>query len=165
MKRIKGVLAVIVGIGLCLSFAIQATGQELRLTVVANQDGYRLAENWFEFLKNESVPFKQTLPAEFEGNKKEKLIVILGGPNEPGGLGDIVRQLLTKEEVEWVGKPGNSRMYLKENVWREGQKVLIFAGSDKETAMKARTGNRAKWIGYLNDWFNIDISTAGLAAY
>jgi hypothetical protein len=76
-----------------------------------------------------------------------------------------VKQLLNKEEAEWVSKPGNARMYLKENVWREGQKVLIFAGADKEAAVKARTGNRAKWIGYLNDWFNIDISTAGLAAY
>ena len=144
MKRVKGVFIVVVGIGLCLLFAIQASGQELRLTVVANQDGYRLSENWFEFLKNESVPYKQTIPAEFEGNKKEKLIVILGGPNEPGGLGDIVKQLLTKEEIEWVSKPGNARMYLKENVWREGQKVLIFAGADKEMAARARTGNRGQ---------------------
>jgi hypothetical protein len=80
-------------------------------------------------------------------------------------VGEIVKQLLTEEEQNWVGNPGNSRMYLKENVWREGQMVLIFAGSDKEAAVKARTANRAKWIGYLNDWFNIDISTAGLAAY
>jgi len=165
MKRIKGVFIVIVGIGLCLSFATVTMGQDLRLTVVANPDGYRLAENWFEFLKNESVPYKQTSPAEFEGNKKEKLIVILGGPNEPWGLGEIVKQLLTQQELEWVSKPGNARMYLKENVWRDGQKVLIFAGPDKEMAAKARTGNRAKWIGYLNDWFNIDISTAGLSAY
>ena len=165
MKSVKTLTVVAAGMVLCIMFGSQTIAQGQVLVIVANQDGYKLAENWIEFLKNESVPYKLTNPAEFETHKKEKFIAILGGPNEPEGVGEIVKQLLTKEEQDWVGKPGNSRIYLKENVWREGQKVLIFAGSDKEMAAKARTGNRSKWIGYLNDWFNIDISTAGLSAY
>jgi len=165
MKSVKTSAVVAAGMVLCVAFASQTIARGEVLVIVANQDGYKLAENWIEFLKNESVPYKLINPAEFETHKKEKLIAILGGPNEIEGVGEIVKQLLTQEEQNWVEKPGNSRMYLKENVWREGQKVLIFAGSDKEMAAKARTGNRSKWIGYLNDWFNIDISTAGLSAY
>jgi hypothetical protein len=80
-------------------------------------------------------------------------------------VGEIVKQLLTKEEQEFLSKPGSSRMYLKENVFAPGQRILVFAGIDREAAGRARVSNRAKWIDYLNAWFNIDISSAGLAAY
>jgi hypothetical protein len=164
-KSMKGFAVVIaVGMVLCLSGVAFAQGGP-SLIVVANDESYKLAENWIEFLRNESVPYRQTKPAEFDKYKKEKFIAILGGPNESGGVGEIVKQVLTKEEQEFVSKPGSSRMYLKENIFAQGQKILVFAGADRELAGKARVSNRSKWIDYLNAWFNIDISSAGLAAY
>jgi len=166
MRRSKEITALIVGIGLFLFLSFQAFAQGgPSLIIVANDESYKLSENWIEFLRNESVPYRQTKPAEFEKYKNEKFIAILGGPSEPGGVGEIVKQVLTKEEQEFVSKPGSSRMYLKENTFAPGQKILVFAGADREAAGKARVANRAKWIDYLNAWFNIDISSAGLTAY
>ena len=166
MERTKVIAAVVVVIGMSLSFSFQVFAQGgPSLIIVANDESYKVAENWIEFLRNESVPYKQTKPADFEKNKKEKFIAILGGPSESGGVGEIVKQVLTKEEQEFVSKPGSSRMYLKENTFAPGQKILVFAGADREAAGKARVANRAKWIDYLNAWFNIDISSAGLTAY
>ena len=164
-KSMKG-FAVVIAVGAVLSLSgfVFAQGGP-SLIIVANDESYKLAENWIEFLRNESVPYRQTKPADFEKNKKEKFIAILGGPNEPGGVGEIVKQVLTKEEQEFVSKPGSSRMYLKENTFAPGQKILVFAGADREAAGKARVSNRSKWIDYLNAWFNIDISSAGLTAY
>ena len=164
-KSMKGFTVVIaVGMVLCLSGYAFAQGGP-SLIILANDESYKASENWIEFLRNESVPYRQTKPAEFDKYKKEKFIAILGGPNESGGVGEVVKQVLTKEEQEFVSKPGSSRMYLKESTFAPGQKILVFAGADREAAGKARVSNRSKWIDYLNAWFNIDISSAGLAAY
>ncbi len=166
MGRSRVISAFIVGIGLFLFLSFQAFAQGgPSLIIVANDESYKLSENWIEFLRNESVPFKQTRPAEFEKYKNEKFIAILGGPSESGGVGEIVKQVLTKEEQEFVSKPGSYRMYLKENVFVQEQRILVFAGADREAAGKARVSNRSRWIDFLNVWFNIDISSAGLTAY
>jgi hypothetical protein len=111
------------------------------------------------------VPFTRIKPSDFEKYKKEKNIVIIGGPTEPDGVGEIVKQALTKEEQDYVSEEGHFRMYIKYNVWAPEQNVMVFAGSDRQAAAKARTVSRQKWIPVFNDWLGIDISEAGIVAY
>jgi hypothetical protein len=166
MKLVKWVVIVLVGITVCLALSHGSRAQEVRqLIVVANDQSYELASAWVNFLKNESVPFTRIMPSDFEKYKKEKNIVILGGPNEPDGVGAIVKQALTKEEQDYMSEEGRFRMYVKNDVWAPGQNVMVFAGSDSKAAAKARTVSRQKWIGIFNEWLGIDISEAGIVAY
>jgi hypothetical protein len=166
MKSMKWVVTVLVGIIVCLALSYGSGAQEGRqLIVVANDQSYELASAWVNFLNNESVPFTRIMPSDFEKYKKEKNIVILGGPTEPDGVGEIVKQALTQEEQDYVGEEGRFRMYIRYNVWAPEQNVMVFAGYDRQAAAKARTVSRQKWISVFNDWLGIDISEAGIVAY
>jgi len=166
MKSVKWIVGLFVVISVCLAIPFGSTAQEkLRLIVVANDPSYELASAWVNFLNNESVPFTRIKPSDFEKYKKEKNIVILGGPTEPDGIGEIVKQALTKEEQDYVSEQGHFRMYIKNDVWAPGQNVMVFAGSDRQAADKARVVSRQKWIPLFNDWLGIDISEAGIVAY
>ncbi len=166
MKSVKWVVGVLVGITICLALPYGSGAQGGRqLIVVANDQSFELASAWVNFLKNESVPFTRIMPSDFEKYKKEKNIVILGGPTEPDGVGEIVKQALTKEEQDYMSEEGRFRMYVKKDVWAPGQNVMVFAGSDSKAAAKARTVSRQKWIPIFNEWLGIDISEAGIVAY
>jgi hypothetical protein len=166
MKSVKWVAGILVGVAVCLGIPYGSGAQEKRqLIVVANDPSYELASAWVNFLKDESVPFTRIMPSDFEKYKKEKNIVILGGPTEPDGVGEIVKQALTKEEQDYVSEEGRFRMYIKYNVWAPEQNVMVFAGSDRQAASKARQVSRQKWIPIFNDWLGIDISETGIIAY
>lgn len=166
MKLGKWVISILVGVSICLAISHGSMAQEKRqLIVVANDPSYELASAWVNFLNTESVPFKRIKPNDFEKYKNEKNIVILGGPNEPEGVGEIVKQALTKEEQDYFSEEGRFRMYIKYNVWAPEQNVMIFAGSDRQAAAKARQVSRQKWIPIFNDWLGIDISETGIIAY
>lgn len=166
MNSVKCVLCILVGVAVCLAIPYGSAAQEGRqLIVVANDPSYELASAWVNFLKTESVPFTRITPSDFEKYKKEKNIVILGGPTEPDGIGEIVKQALTKEEQDYVSEQGRFRMYIKNGVWVPGQNVMVFAGYDRQAASKARSVSRQKWIPIFNDWLGIDISEAGIVAY
>ena len=165
MKAVKFEMLVVVGVAVCLAFAYPVDAQQSRLIIVANDANYELAQPWINLLQGESVPFLRIKASEFEKYKKEKYFAILGGPNEIEGIGDIVKQVLTKEEIDFVSQPGNSKMYLKNDVWQSGQRVIVFAGGTKEAAARARTSTRERWIGYLNDWFDTQISSEALVGY
>jgi hypothetical protein len=166
MKSVQCVVGLLVGISLCLAIPHGSAAQEKRqLIVVANDPSYELASAWVNFLNTESVPFTRIIPSDFEKYKKEKNIVILGGPTEPEGVGEIVKQALTKEEQDYVSEQGHFRMYIKYNVWAPEQNVMVFAGSDRQAASQARQVSRQKWIPIFNDWLGIDISETGIIAY
>lgn len=166
MKSVKWTVSLLVSILFCWAIPYGSWAQGRRqLIVVANDQSFDLASAWVNFLKNESVPFTRIMPSDFEKYKNEKNIVILGGPTEPDGVGEIVKQALTKEEQDYVSEEGRFKMYIKYNVWAKEQNVMIFAGSDSKTAAKARTVSRQKWIPIFNDWLGIDISETGILAY
>lgn len=165
MKAVKFEMLIVIGLVVCLVFAYPVGAQQKRLLIVANDANYALAQPWIGLLEGESVPFLRIKAPEFEKYKNERYIAILGGPNETEGIGDIVKKALTKEEVDFVSQPGNNKMYLKNDVWQSGQRVLVFAGGTKEAAARARTSNREKWIGYLNEWFDTQISAESMVGY
>ena len=56
-------------------------------------------------------------------------------------------------------------MLLKENVWKPGQKVLIFTGENADDAAAARSNTRDKWMDLLQEWFDLEDIPGGLRAY
>ncbi len=168
MKSVRMALAVVIGLAIWLSLGnsvVAQQKQETSLIVVANDINYELAQPWVTFMKSENIPFKRIQPSEFEQYKKEKYIAILGGPNDADETGSIVKQILAKEEFEWVSQPGNGKMYLKNDIWNNGQNILVFAGPTKEASARARTNSREKWIGYLSKWFDIELSAEAVYGY
>ncbi len=80
---------------------------------------------------------------EFEKYKKERLIIILGGPDAYDGVGKYVREALTEEECN-DARSGKRLIFIKHNVWAKPQIVIIIAGKDRYS-----TGDRI--TKYLKD--------------
>ncbi len=107
---------------------------EPRITLVANSIDYSLATDFIGYWKN--IGMRKSLThitaLDFEQHKGGWVIVILGGPDAPEGVGEIVQQILTKEEQASVRVQGSRKMFSKENLWAsEHQTIFIIAGSDR----------------------------------
>lgn len=81
--------------------------------------------------------FKRVVANKFENYKKNKIVIILGGPDAYGGVGEIVDGILTKNEKEYLRTEGNYAMYVKKDIWREKQVVIVLAGCDREKTFEA----------------------------
>jgi plastocyanin len=132
---------------LVIAFAASAQAEEEakpRIVLLANDIDYELAQDFFGFLGNKGMEVTRVTAENFEANKKEKFIVILGGPDAYDGVGEIVRQALSEEEEEYLRAKGNRKMYVKTNVWHKGQVVHVIAGSDRNETKKAHEEEREK---------------------
>ncbi len=105
--------------------------------IVANSIDINLVEDFLDFLRKNNIDATIVNASEFTEAKKveNRQIIILGGPDAPEGIGEIVRDLLTPDEVVEVRQPGSEEYYIKINVWTGRyvykQRVLIVAGSDR----------------------------------
>ncbi len=95
-------------------------------------------------MSNNGIEVIHTNAQDFERYKTERFIVTLGGPDAYEGVGAIVQSpgLLTSEEQNYVRTKGNRRMFVKTNVWTQGQKVFVIAGSDRHQTQNAHLENR-----------------------
>jgi hypothetical protein len=160
MKRIMMVLAVVAI--LCSAFVQNAMADDL--IVVATKATQQASLNWVSFLESNEVPLKLVTPQEFSKHKQKKYIILMGGVDEPEGIRELVKEALSGEEMQWVSHEGNGKMYVKSGVWKEGQRVIIFAGSNRKAADEARKSTKDNWFDLLSDWFDIE-SGGGLHAY
>ena len=76
------------------------------LTVVATDAVYHQAKEWTDFLEEKEITFRHVTPTEFAKGVKAKHIVLMGGLDEPRGIKDIVKNLLSEETLEQVGQKG-----------------------------------------------------------
>ncbi|WP_206204297.1 hypothetical protein [Thermococcus sp. LS1] len=90
---------------------------------------------------------------EFETYKRGRIIVILGGPEAYDGVGSYVQQALSLEEQNAIIN-GEAGMFIKTDVWAEGQVVIVLAGQD-------RWGTSRKIKAYLE---GLDLAYAELLA-
>jgi len=49
-------------------------------------------------------------------------------------------------------------MFVKENVFTQGQVIIVFTGADEAAAADARKNSRKTWWPYLAKWFDLDTS-------
>ncbi|MEE8167322.1 MAG: PGF-pre-PGF domain-containing protein [Candidatus Hydrothermarchaeales archaeon] len=109
-----------------------------QLVLLANSIDLNLSSNFMSVLRSEGIEITYTTPSDFSEHNTSKFIVILGGPDAYEGVGEIVKQLLSESEQEYLRVKSNRRMYVKTNVWARGQVVMVVAGSGRDqTRMEA----------------------------
>ena len=147
---------------LCMALAHTAMAEDL--IVVATKATYQASQKWVDFLISNEVPVKHVTPQEFAKYKKEKYVVLMGGMDEPNGIKDIAKEVLTEEEFQWVTQEGNGDMYFKFKVWDPMQSIIVFAGANRTAAETARKDNKDVWWDLIVNWFDLDIDT-GILTY
>jgi hypothetical protein len=113
-----------------------------RIVVLANSIDFALAHDFLEFLRNRGLVVVPISAADFDLCKEMELIVILGGPDAPEGVGEIVKGALNYCEEKAIRQPGAKKMYLKNNLWAPNQRVAVIAGSNREMTKLAHQENR-----------------------
>lgn len=148
---------------LLLPAASQAqTGESLYL--LAAKDSRVKAQAWIDFLKRYDLPVEHYVLSELDQVKDYDYIAIAGGLEE-AGIRDLFKEILSDAEVASLEKAESGKMFLKEDVWKPGQMVLIFAGKDAAAAAEARSESKETWMEYLEEWFDLEEIPGGLRAY
>jgi hypothetical protein len=156
MRRKKRVLAA-ASIGLPIFLILVGSAFAFdKIFIIGNETAIGLAKEFFTALSNESIPLA-IVTDQFDKVKNEKYIVVLGGAKDPKGVDDFVKQVLTNEEQE-AGKQPGGKMFVKENVFAQGQTIIVFAGPDENAAADARKKSRNTWWPYFVNWFELDTS-------
>lgn len=132
--------------------------------LVATQASLVQAQRWIDFLEKNEITVEHFMPLELESVKKKKYITIIGGMDEPG-MKEILTVVLDASEASALSQAGAKKMFLKENLWVAGQRILVFAGDNAESAAAARTESRDTWMKYLEAWFDLEEGPTGLKAY
>jgi len=156
MARRKSIVAAVIGLMVLLSFLDTAYAFD-KLFIVTNQTALDLAKDFTTTLNNESIPLAISMD-QFDKIKNEKYIVVLGGAKGPGGVDAFIKQVLTAEEQKAAGQP-DGKMFVKENVFSQGQRIIVFAGPNEAAAANARKNSRKTWWDYLVKWFDLDTSS------
>ena len=113
------------------------------LVVVATPASFAKAADWQKFLGSKKIPIKNVAPSNLAAFKDAPYVVLLGALDEAGGIKPLAEKALIKSEFDKMKQPGSSAMFVKSNVWSQGQEVIIFTGAgDKgvETARKGQPG-------------------------
>jgi hypothetical protein len=134
------------------------------MNLVAGQASLVKAQPWIDFLKKNEITVEHAVPSELKSVQKKKYITIEGGMNEPG-IKEIISEVVGASEASALAKPGAKKMFMKENTWVAGQRILVFAGDTAESAAAARTESRETWMKYLKEWFDLGEGPGGLKAY
>jgi hypothetical protein len=163
MKRIAGLIFSVLIIA-CLLLPSSGAQDEYTMILLASQGSRVKAQTWIDFLKKNELTVEHYVLSELDQIKKYPYITIMGGLDEPG-IKELLAEVIGAEETASLGEKGAHQMFLKEDVWEPGQKVLIFAGNDVDAAAEARTGLRDTWMEYLTEWFDLEEVPGGLRAY
>jgi hypothetical protein len=142
--------------------SVAQTGETLYL--LAAKDSRVKAQKWIDFLKQYDLPVEHYVLSELDQVKKQDYIAIAGGLDEPG-FRDILVDVIGNDGVASIENGDKGRMMLKENVWKPGQMVLVFAAKNAEAAAEARNASRDAWMEYLEEWFDLEEIPGGLRAY
>jgi hypothetical protein len=139
------------------------------LTIVATNQTFQEAQEWVDFLRVKEIPLTHVTPQEFINTNKAKYIVLMGGIDEPDGIRDILKKVLSKEEFQSISRYGNGKMFKKNiipkdakgpDMWASAKNYIIFTGDDRAASAKARKESKDLWWEELSIWFDIDESSA-----
>ena len=113
-------------------------GEPIEIILLTNSVDYALAQDFIDSMKNNGFEVTRVEAADFDAYKTRQFIVILGGPDAPEGIGNIVQQHLSSSEQEHLRVSGSREMYLKAY---QSQRVFIIAGSDRAQTQLAHVEN------------------------
>jgi hypothetical protein len=103
-------------------------------------------------------------PANAASVKKSGVVVIEGGMDDPA-VKALITEVVGAAEAGPLAKDGAKKMFVKENMWQPGQKVLVFAGNNVESAAAARAENKDTWDKLITKWFDLEDAPEGLKGY
>lgn len=136
--------------------AVQTFAPIVQVTILSNDIDWNIKGMELKGkLESMGAMVTRVSAGEFEGYKNSRLIVILGGPKAYDGVGDYVKQVLSEEEQQKIIN-GEQGIFIKRDVWRDGQIVIVIAGQGRtETGMKVSTyesGIDGEYMKYLADF-------------
>ena len=121
-----------------------------KILLLANSIDSAMSDKFLELLRISDISTTPIGPGSFNEFMRvdNRLIVILGGPDAPGGIGEIVRGILNESEQEAIRNSDNPLVFIKFNVYTQRythyQRVIILAGSNRQKTSKAGMENREK---------------------
>jgi hypothetical protein len=150
---------------LCLALAPIASAAEL--TIVATPATFAKNADWAKFLGSKNIPVKNVAPSDLAGFKDAQYVVLLGAMDEAGGIKSLCEKALIKAEFDQMNKPGSSAMFVKSDVWKKGQEVIILTGAADKGVETARKGNRGEWMDLIFGWFGVEseVGKSGTPSY
>ncbi len=158
---VLGVVAV-----LCMALAPVASAAD-ELVVVATPASLAKAADWTKFLGSKNIPIKNVAPSNLAAFKDALHVVLLGPLDEAGGIKPLCEKALSKSEFERMNQAGSSAMYVKSDVWKKGQEVIVFTGAGDKGVETARKGNRAEWMDIILGWYGMEaeVGKSGTPSY
>jgi len=93
----------------------------------------------------------------------------MGGMDEPDGIKEIVKKVISTEEFQSISRDDNGKALIKyvvpnsvksPHMWGATVSYMIFSGPDRRSAVKARRNSKNTWWEELSIWFDIDESPA-----
>ncbi|MBN2242905.1 MAG: hypothetical protein JW793_09470 [Acidobacteria bacterium] len=163
MKRVRAWIPAAFLFSFLLPAASTAQTEETLFLVAAKESRVQ-AQPWIDFLQRYDLPVEHYVLSELDLVKKHDFVTVAGGLDEDG-VRELLAQILGEAGLASLESEETGKMILKENVWKEGQKVLIFAGRNAAAAAAARSESREAWMECLTDWFDLQDVPGGLKAY
>jgi len=122
-----------------LSIAAYAQAQSAppQVTVLANSIDLSMSQGYVDTLKAIGFTVAVISAADLPSHQGDPLILVLGGPHAPEGVGKIVDSILTVGEKEEILNSTSSKvLVVLPSIWSQKQKVMVFAGYGKEQTRK-----------------------------
>lgn len=160
-------LLMILGMVAVLGLALVPVASAAEIVVVSTPESYAKAADWQKFLGSKQIPLKNVAPSNLAAFKDAQYVVLLGPLDEANGIKPLVEKALIKAEFDQMMQPGSSAMFVKSNVWSQGQEVIIYTGMGDKGVETARKANRAEWMDVIFGWFGLEVGVgkAGTPSY
>lgn len=123
----------------------------VQITILSNDIDWNIKGQYLkEYFEKMGAIVTRAKPGEFETYKKNKIIIILGGPKAYEGVGEYVKQVLDEYEQKRIIN-GEQGIFIKRDVWERGQIVIVLAGKDRyQTGEKVLTYSEGVNEDYVN---------------
>jgi rhodanese-related sulfurtransferase len=119
-------------ITLILLVILAQTAQADQITIIANSIDTPLNRGFMDALEAQGHSVGLYSAGDLDAVKGHNLIIILGGHRAPEGVGEIVDDILTDREKDYLLSDwGSKKLSRIPDVWSEGQTVVVLAGHGK----------------------------------
>lgn len=125
------IFLLVLGMGLEPADLIKATGLAPEDTVIiSNQTDGDFCADFSASLRRVTVDWIYIKTPEIPDSVKDKNLIILGGPDALY-TGDIVKDILTESEVDFIRGNEGYHTFVKDSPWADDRVVYICTGSDR----------------------------------
>lgn len=114
-----------------------------KIVVVSNSIDY--SPELIEYLQQEFQIISITAE-EFSSYQNYQYYVILGGPDAPEGVGELVRAILSLREQDYIRQTKEYDLFIRV---KDGKTFFVLAGADREQTKRAVTDLKDDVLSYI----------------